>query len=124
VRCNPARDLLRARLGASSYRVDAEAHHIFGVEQFNTPLGQRLTNWGIDLNGIENGVSLPRVDYPGRVNSSGVGPSLHRGRTGSAYTDEVTERLSVAKSREEALEILGDLKTELLTGKLKINNAN
>jgi hypothetical protein len=112
-----ARDILRARLGPNPYPVQAESHHIFGVELFNTPLGQRLRNWGIDLNSPVNGVWLPKRDYPGRV------ASLHRGRTAGAYTKEVTEKLDAAKSKDEALEILADLKTALQQGSLKINNA-
>jgi hypothetical protein len=41
-----------------------------------------------------------------------------------AYNEEVAKRLDEATSKEEALEILEDLKQELLTGRLKINKAN
>src|SRR5262245_56436827 len=63
-----ARDLLRERLGPNPYAkfgVEGEAHHIFGVELFDTSLGTKLHDWGIDLNSTVNGVWLPRKDYPG-----------------------------------------------------------
>ncbi|MCZ2340645.1 MAG: AHH domain-containing protein [Bacteroidales bacterium] len=94
-----ARDILAENLGPNPYPVRAEAHHIFGVELFDTPLGKRLHSWGIDLNSPANGVWLPRHDYAGRV------ASIHRGRTASAYTNEVVTRLNVANNKDEALEI-------------------
>ena len=118
-----ARKLLAESLGANPYKVQAEAHHIFGVELFSTPLGQRLHNWGVNLNGAENGVWLPKYDFPGRVNSAGIGPSLHRGRSAGAYIDEVMERLGDARSKDTAIEILSEIRQDLLTGRLKINNA-
>ena len=112
-----ARDILAEKLGANPYPVKSEAHHILGVDQFDTPLAIRLHNWGIDLNGLENGVLLPKYDYVDRI------ASIHRGRTAGAYTEAVTKRLNEATSKEEALEILADLKEELMSGQLKINNA-
>ncbi|MFM8584572.1 MAG: AHH domain-containing protein, partial [Planctomycetaceae bacterium] len=112
-----ARQLLVERLGSHSFPVDAEAHHLFGVELFDSQIGRRLHRWGIDLNGPEYGVYLPRFDYPGRV------ASLHRGRTGGAYREEVVRRLSAAKSKAQALEILDDIRDDLLNGRLKINGA-
>jgi RHS repeat-associated protein len=115
-----ARDILAERLGPDPYLrhgVKGEAHHIFGVELFDTPLGQRLRDWEIDLNSPANGVWLPRKDYNGRI------PSIHSGRPSGTYTDTVVRRLNAAATKGEALDILGKLKQELLNGTLKINNA-
>jgi hypothetical protein len=111
------RDWLREGFGANPYPVDAEAHHILSANLFDTPLGQRLQGWGIDLNSSVNGVLLPRQDYVGRV------ATLHRGRTSGAYNQAVVTRLEAATTRERALEILAELKDDLLHGRLRINNA-
>ncbi|MBL8820588.1 MAG: AHH domain-containing protein [Planctomyces sp.] len=112
-----AREVLAGNLGKHTFPVDAQAHHLFGVELFDTPLGKKLQGWGIDLNGAANGVYLPKYDYAGRV------ASLHRGRTAGAYTDEVVRRLGAAKNRGQALEILDEIRDDLLNGRLKINGA-
>ncbi|MCC6126743.1 MAG: AHH domain-containing protein [Pirellulales bacterium] len=110
-----ARKILAANLGAHSYPVEAQAHHIFGVAQFDTPLGQKLQKWGINLNGAENGVWLPVKDYAGRM------ASLHSGRPVEAYTNKVIEQLNRATSKESALKILRKLRDDLLHGRLPIN---
>lgn len=112
-----ARELLAAALGPDDYPVQAEAHHIFGVNEFNTELGRRLQLWNIDLNGKDNGVWLPKYDYPGRK------ASLHNGRPLGDYTKEVLRRLSEADTREEALAILNRIRDDLLNGDLRINGA-
>ena len=93
------------------------AHHIFGVELFDTIIGQKLQKWGIDLNGRQNGVWLPQYDYPERV------ASLHNGRTTKRYNDTILERLSEATSKQEALALLDKIRQELLNGDLIINGA-
>jgi len=112
-----AREVLAASLGKHSFPVDAQAHHIFGVELFDTQIGQKLRRWGIDLNGSSNGVYLPKYDYPGRT------ASLHRGRTAKAYNDDVLERLGAARSRAQALDVLSEIREDLLSGRMKINGA-
>src|SRR5205085_726114 len=112
-----ARAQLRREMGTNPYPVPAAAHHIFGVEFFNTPLGRRLHGWGIDLNGRNNGVMLPTRQFPGNT------ATIHRGRTGSAYNAEVVRRLDRARSKEEALHVLAGLKQEMLSGTLRINKA-
>ena len=115
---NAARALLREALGPNPFPVPAQAHHIFGVELFDTPLGKKLRGWAIDLNGKDNGVWLPESDFPGRT------ASLHSGRPTNAYTQEVIKELSDAESREEAIAILNRLRERLRSGNLKINNAS
>jgi hypothetical protein len=112
-----AREVLAGNLGKHSFPVDAQAHHLFGVELFDTQLGKKLQGWGIDLNGAANGVYLPKYDYAGRV------ASLHRGRTAAAYTEEVTRRLGRARNGDDAIAILNKIRDDLLNGRLKINGA-
>jgi hypothetical protein len=112
-----AREVLARNLGKHSFPVDAQAHHLFGLEFLDTQLGKKLQGWGIDLNGAANGVYLPKYDYAGRV------ASLHRGRTAAAYTDEVVKRLGRARSGNDAIAILNKIRDDLLNGRLKINGA-
>jgi hypothetical protein len=112
-----ARQILGRALGKSPFPVESQAHHIFPVSQFDTPLGKKLQAWGIDLNGAANGVWLPKVDYPGRV------ASLHRGGNSAAYNNEVIERLDVAKTKEVAEALLNKIRQDLLAGRLAINGA-
>jgi hypothetical protein len=112
-----AREVLAGNLGKHSFPVDAQAHHLFGVELFDTQLGKKLQGWGIDLNGAANGVYLPKYDYAGRV------ASLHRGRTAAAYTDEVVKLLGRARSGDDAIAILNKIRDDLLNGRRKINGA-
>jgi RHS repeat-associated protein len=114
---NQARALLRSALGANPYPVAAQAHHILPVSQFNTRLGQKLQNWGINLNSAVNGVLLPSRDYDRRI------ASIHSGAHLETYTRDVTDLLSVATNREDALRILANIKERLLNGTLVLNNA-
>lgn len=113
-----ARKILAASLGAHGYPVEAEAHHIFGVALYDTPLGMKLQRWGIELNSPANGVWLPKYDYPNRI------ASIHRGRPTAEYTNYVINKLKMATNKDDALEIFGELKRELLTGTLKVNGAD
>lgn len=72
--------------------------------------------WDINLNGAENGVFLPSRDFPNRQ------PSLHLGGPSRAYTQYVNDALGEASTKEEALEVLDDIRAKLLSGELKINN--
>jgi hypothetical protein len=98
------------------------AHHIVPIEEFNKPWVRRLREWGIDLNGKDNGVWLPQRDYPGRV-VNGRGPSLHSGGHTDEYLKYVRDKLELATSREHALGVLDEIRQELLNGTLKINGA-
>lgn len=120
--CPAERDgnALTKSLGASPYpsNVPASAHHIFPVTEFDTPLGRKLCCWGIDLNSKDNGLWLPYCDYPTRK------ASVHRGRNTQKYIADVVADVGVAKSAADALAILADIKTKLLDGTLKVNNAD
>jgi hypothetical protein len=112
-----ARALLQTALGSHSFPVAAQAHHLFPVQLFNTPLGRKLVGWGIDLNGKDNGVWLPMFDYAGRV------ASLHRGGPLASYAKEVEKRFASVTSKKDALAVLQQLRSDLLLGKLAINGA-
>jgi hypothetical protein len=58
-------------------------------------------------------------DFPGRV------ASLHTGRTSGEYIRVFTQRFQTAnpQTKEEAIAFLNDLRNDLVTGKLRINNA-
>src|SRR5207248_1143533 len=96
-----ARDLLRKALGSTNpYPVPAQAHHIFPVELFETPLGGRLHAWGIDLNSVENGVLLPSKRFPGWEGA------IHKGGQPAYYNRAVRELLEKATTKEKALDAL------------------
>tara|TARA_R110002167_G_scaffold338107_2_gene545690 strand:- start:4524 stop:5495 length:972 start_codon:yes stop_codon:yes gene_type:complete len=105
-------------LGNHSYP-RAQAHHIFPVRDFSSDLGKWLCCCGIDLNSSENGVWLPECDFPGRK------ASIHTGLdNGAVYTNIVRKRLNDADDCADALLILSQIKSELLNGTLKVNNAD
>jgi A nuclease family of the HNH/ENDO VII superfamily with conserved AHH len=112
----------RKKLGDNTpkpfYPVAAQAHHIFALELFNTPLGTRICNYGINLlDGADNGIWLPSQDYIGRV------ATIHRGRSGADYTKAVTDALTPVQKKQEALDALASIKSKLAAGTLSINKA-
>jgi len=98
--------------------VGKEAHHIFPVDLFDTPVGKKLTKWGINLIGDENGIWLPTTHWEGRK------IALHIGKHTDDYADYVHDLLEDAKTKEEALGILNQLKEELTEGLLTLNKHN
>lgn len=114
-----ARAILVSKLGPHTFppQAAAQAHHIFPVDLFLEPFGRKLSNLGIDLNGAENGVWLPKFDYPGRK------ASIHNGRTCGSYIDKIRQMFDAAETHEDALAILKQLREDLENGKLLINGA-
>jgi fibronectin type 3 domain-containing protein len=114
-----ARRLLRAALGASPY-TNGQAHHLFGVADFNTDLGHKLSHdFEIDLNGVDNGLWLPSGPYTGLT--AAFKGSFHSGMSAGYYTSFVNSYLEEAVSRADALNRLGDIKSWLLNGCMPIN---
>ncbi|HUQ70002.1 MAG TPA: Ig-like domain-containing protein [Planctomycetaceae bacterium] len=114
------RNTLRSLLlppGGNPFQVPAQAHHIFPVDLFDSVLGQRLRSWGINLNGVDNGILLPTRRYAPNQ------PSIHRGANGEEYVRTVREALAEATNRDEAMQILDDLRQKLQSGQLPINGA-
>jgi hypothetical protein len=114
-----ARAILVSKLGPHNFppQAAAQAHHIFPVDLFLEPIGRKLSNLGIDLNGAENGVWLPKFNYPGRK------ASIHNGRTCGSYIDKIRQLFDAAETNEDALAILRRLREDLVNGKLLINGA-
>lgn len=91
------------------------AHHIVAFKSYKgaaVPAQLVLAKFGIDINSAENGVFLP--DKP---NVPAVGtPMYHRDLHTKRYYDEVNLRLAAATTKEEAIELLDEIRTELLNG--------
>ena len=113
--------LLRVALGGiSPYGTYGQAHHIYAFKYHTGPLGAKLTNFGIDLNGAENGIWLPSKEYVG-IPSSFAG-SYHSGAPKPYYTDFVETYLNAATSKADALSRLNKLKEWLSNGCMPINS--
>jgi hypothetical protein len=114
-----ARKALRAALGSSPYP-NGQAHHIFGVANFNSDLGRRLSDdFDIDLNGVQNGLWLPSGPYTGLP--AAFKGSYHSGMSAGYYTSFVNSYLDDATSAADALDRLGNVKAWLLNGCMPIN---
>ncbi|MGD9722012.1 MAG: AHH domain-containing protein [Pirellulales bacterium] len=91
------------------------AHHIVpaALDKFPSAGKARaiLAKFGIDLQNAANGVYLPSK-FDNAVKAAYHG-TLHT----KEYFDEVYARLRVAKSAEEALDILNEIRRDLLSGK-------
>ncbi|MBA4601975.1 AHH domain-containing protein [Thermoactinomyces mirandus] len=91
------------------------AHHIIPADDARTPEALRVRQLFDQVIGIEhvnesfNGVWLPHMR---RVD----GYIYHREIHTKKYYTELEERLRLAKDREEFLEILGDIKEEIVNG--------
>jgi RHS repeat-associated protein len=89
-----------------------QAHHIVGgVTDIGKNLQRRLREkFVIDLNSPMNGVFLP-----GCGNSNAIG-MVHCGKHTRAYEEAVAERLASATDKASAINILSDIRHELLSG--------
>ena len=83
----------------------------------NSPSAERardlLKKFKIDINDPRNGILLPTKPesiMKGTIHKSHLPP----------YDDIVYDRLKMAKTQEQALEILDDLKKELYKGQLRL----
>ncbi len=108
---------LKRSLGPKKYGIYSRAHHVFPVELFDTDIGKKLHKWGIDLNSVDNGIWLPVKTLPG------VKATVHRGKNTKDYLRHIQKQLQRAGNKDEALEILDDIKDELRNGTLKINSS-
>ena len=95
-------------------RSNSRAHHIVGDNPSTIEAEIILKRYGIDINDPMNGVFLPSdVDSP----LKGV---IHEGRHTNEYHDIVNQRLRMATSREDCLEILQSIKEDLINGDLPL----
>lgn len=104
-------------LGERNYiieRSNSRAHHIVGSNEF-TKVGKIiLAKYDIDINDPINGIFLPND-----VNSPLKGV-IHEGKHISDYFDTVNQRLRMASSREDCLEILQSIKEDIINGELPL----
>jgi hypothetical protein len=89
-----------------------DAHHVVPLTQYPDlqPLRDRFALWEIDLNDLANGVPLPRV--------AGVGEGTpHRETQNNRdYEESLQQRFASVETREEALDVLAQIKSELRAG--------
>ena len=86
------------------------AHHIVaGASKHALEARRVLWKFGISINDAANGVFLPIVEG---VADASYHPRLHT----KEYYDKVNELLSYATTRDEALEILAQIRMQLLNG--------
>jgi HNH/ENDO VII superfamily nuclease len=95
--------------------VGSQAHHIVGaVSKFGKRSRDKLGKLGIDINSVSNGVFLPGCK------GKGVG-TIHCGKHTQKYEQLVWDLLKKAKTREQAVNVLGDIRKELLSGIIRLN---
>ena len=99
------------------------AHHIVPVKDKRAKAARDiLSEYGIDLNAAVNGVFLPRVKEHKWVGDE----SRHIGGHSLDYINYVTNRLrrvrSYGGSQADIVDVLNDIRSELLSGSLKLNN--
>ena len=91
------------------------AHHIVaGGAKAAAPARAALQRFGIGINDAANGVFLPASRAAPNASGAAVHSTLHT----RAYYEAVNDALGQAKTRTEALEVLGALRQGLLGGGL------
>ena len=109
-------DVLRGNLEIAmdkeTDRTVSRAHHIVGNETPNA--ARAMEAFGIDRNDPANGILLPNDA------SSPLKGSIHSGRHLQEYYNTVEQRMAMATTREEALEVLQSLKEDLFSGDLSL----
>ena len=121
-------ELLKAGVVKPDYK--CAAHHI--VTDKMDDVVKILKDNDIDINSAANGVYLPTKG----AKLSEVGKeTIHIGATSREYRDKITERiikvvekaknnnLSKGATKDAILKEINNIRNDLLTGKLKINNA-
>ena len=129
-------DILRDQLvkaGVEEPNYSNAAHHI--VAALGTGMEESvriLEKLGIDLNSACNGVFLPtkkasKTDYDTETLHSGPNGADYKktvnNKIKKVYEDGVKKGLSKEKITEKVVKTIDDIKNDLQTGKLKINNA-
>ncbi len=92
------------------------AHHIVGGGKASAPAREILERYGIDINDPRNGIFLPMS--PENI----LKGTNHPGKHQDEYFFEVNRRLGEARSKDQCLEILDDLKEELYKGKMALQD--
>ena len=108
------------------------AHHVVAEKGTGMPDATKiLKKLGIDINSACNGVFLPTTgaDATDLTEASHVGPNggnykkTVNNKIKQVYDDAVKKGLSKDKVTEKVVKEIDNIKNDLLTGKLKINNA-
>lgn len=99
-------NLMKAGVAEPPY--NNAAHHIVAVtSKYAREARAILQKYNIDINGADNGVFLPTVKGVAKATYHN---SLHTER----YYRRITELLSVARGRDDVLDILNDISEQLL----------
>lgn len=92
---------------------DTAAHHIVAGGAKKAADGRAaLKEVGIDINSEANGVFLPR----NKKSSNPTGAAVHSKIHTKVYYDAVNDTLADVSSREEAVDVLSDIRSQLLSG--------
>jgi A nuclease family of the HNH/ENDO VII superfamily with conserved AHH len=106
-------DILGENLEAAGYTRpdDSAAHHMVpeGDKRANN-LKIKLGNLGIDINSADNGVFLPQV--PGSTAPGAYHPKLNN----TKYHDQLQLDFEGVNSKNDALDVLGRIRGQLLNG--------
>ena len=116
-------DILRSNLkksGISTPKYCNNAHHIVPVNDdtkagFAEECRKILKKFDIDINSADNGVFLPVEDLKGSNK-----PINHRKIHTDEYYKNVYNELEGCESAEDVIEVLHNIREEILTGKFKI----
>ncbi len=109
-----ARNLLR--VGADTWFRGATAHHIVAGWAPRARQARRvLARFRIDINDAANGVFLPTHRTPAALRTLST-RAYHNTLHTRRYYRSVNDRLAAAQTRDEALEILEDIRNELRAG--------
>ena len=101
-------NLIKAGASVPSY-ANAAHHIVAGSAKKAAQARAILEKFKININSAENGVFLPTTKG---VSNADYHPSLHT----NSYYERVNNLLAQADSREEAIEILNDIATQLSNG--------
>ncbi|MDX2218805.1 MAG: transglutaminase domain-containing protein [Burkholderiales bacterium] len=94
----------------------SQAHHIVGgATDVGKATQERLKKLGVDLNSPMNGVFLPGC---GKSNALGT---IHCGKHTGDYERYVERLLSKATTKEQAINILNDIRSDLLNNAVMLN---
>lgn len=120
----PSADLLRKNLYLAMNRQSVEickgfggtaAHHVIeGTDKYATKSRAILKKFNININAPENGILLPDGE-----NSIYKG-CMHRTSHTPEYSGYVYDKIKDAKSRDELIALLSEIKYELYQGKLNL----
>jgi hypothetical protein len=105
----------KGRCGGEISIAAAVRNHRADADRSRSSSSRRTGHHAIDLNGTENGVLLPTRRFPGWKGA------IHRGGSPAYYKGAVRELLDQATSKEDALNLLEQIREKLLNGDWQLN---